>query len=58
MGRQIMMDEELSIHEEEWEVVDSPNDKEESGVVPETIANGCVTKVRTMNDKSSKFTYG
>lgn len=38
---QIMMNEQLSVHQEEWEVVDGPNNEEESSVIPQAVANSC-----------------
>lgn len=35
------MQEELTAHEEEGQVVDCPDEEEESGGVPQTVANGC-----------------
>ena len=39
MRWEVMVDEELSVHQEEGEVVDSPEDNEETGIVPEAVAN-------------------
>jgi hypothetical protein len=37
-----MVDEELPIHQEEWNVMDSPNEQEKSSIVPETVSNSFV----------------
>jgi hypothetical protein len=37
-----MMDEELSVHQEEWNVMDGPDEEEKSSVVPETVSNSFV----------------
>jgi hypothetical protein len=34
-----VMDEKLSVHEEERNVVNAPDEHEESGVIPESIAH-------------------
>ena len=39
MGREVVMDEQLSVHQEEWDVVHSPNDEEEPCVVPQPVAH-------------------
>lgn len=40
MGWQVMMNEELTAHQEERNIMNSPNEEEESCVVPETVADG------------------
>jgi hypothetical protein len=37
-----MVDEELPVHQEEWNVMDGPDEEEESSVVPETVSNSLV----------------
>lgn len=44
MRRKVVVDEQLTVHEEEGEVVDKPDDNEEAGVVPETVQDGCKTR--------------
>lgn len=41
-----MMDEELSVHQEEWNIMDSPDKEEKSSVVPEAVANSFVVDIR------------
>ena len=41
MGWKVVMNEELTVHQEEGEVVDCPDEEEESSVVPETISDSC-----------------
>ena len=36
------MDEELSVHQEEWNVMDGPDEEEKSSIVPETVSNSFV----------------
>ena len=40
MGRQVVMNEKLTAHEEEGEVVRCPSNEEKTSIVPKTIANG------------------
>jgi len=34
-----MMDEELTVHQEKWNVMDGPNKEEKPSVIPETVSN-------------------
>lgn len=43
--REVMMNEKLSAHQIEWEVVDCPKDQEEPGRVPKSVTNGCARSV-------------
>lgn len=41
MRWQVVMNEKLTVHEEEWEVVHGPYDDEEPGIVPQAVADSC-----------------
>lgn len=41
MGGKVVVNKELAAHEEEREVVGCPADEEQTGVVPEAVADGC-----------------
>lgn len=59
MRREVMVDEELSAHEVEWEVVNCPDQKEETSRVPETIADGYKTSsISTPHEDDRKLTFG
>ena len=41
MRREIVMNEQLPTHKEEWEIVDEPHDDKKARRVPQAVANGC-----------------
>lgn len=41
MRWQVVMNEKLTVHEEEWEVVHGPYNDEEPGIVPQAVADSC-----------------
>ena len=59
MRREVVVDEELPAHEVEWEVVNCPNQKEETSRVPKTIADSYRTSsISTLHEDYTKLTFG
>jgi len=54
------MNEELAIHEEEWHIMDRPDEEEEARIIPQTVTYSCgKIKLFLENDQSEQeSTYG